>query len=249
MKHLAYIAMLVVGLFITGCEDSNDPSKTSTYKGAVKNIGNGTAQSWVTMNEAGEPTSYGVTLSANALTGLPQAEPGTEFMLPMPAEAALTGINHISLDYNPHGHEPENVYTVEHFDVHFYMIDSAKRNQITPGMDTVPVAAQYIPVDYFCPAPMAVPRMGVHYIDSKAGELHGHDFDQTFIYGYWRGEMVFMEPMLTMDFLKNTTTFTTPLKQPQAWQKTGHYYPTSYGVRRNPSTGDIVIEMTGLTKR
>jgi hypothetical protein len=36
------------------------------------------------------------------------------------------------LDWNPRGHIPDGVYTVPHFDVHFYLITREQREEIVP---------------------------------------------------------------------------------------------------------------------
>lgn len=47
----------------------------------------------------------------------------------------------------------------------------------------------------------------------------GQKFTQTFIFGSYYGKVAFMEPMITWDFLKNSTTFTRAIHQPAKFQK------------------------------
>jgi hypothetical protein len=56
-----------------------------------------------------------------ALKGLPEGKT-MEFTLALPKEAAPTAYNHIGIDWNPQGHEPQGIYDKPHFDFHFYMI-------------------------------------------------------------------------------------------------------------------------------
>jgi len=46
----------------------------------------------------------------------------------------VTTVDHISLDYNPCGHPPANVFTVPHYDVHIYMISPEQRTCMTCDM-------------------------------------------------------------------------------------------------------------------
>ena len=41
------------------------------------------------------------------------------------------GIDHISIDFNPCGHPPFNVFTVPHYDVHIYKVDPEYRTCMT----------------------------------------------------------------------------------------------------------------------
>jgi len=80
-----------------------------------------------------------VTLSDGALENLPAGDDHGDdhgdghdhalaVTLPMPSQAVGTNIDHISLDWNPNGHEPAVLYGAPHFDVHFYMISQAQKS-------------------------------------------------------------------------------------------------------------------------
>ena len=49
-----------------------------------------------------------------------------------------TGIDHISVDWNPCGHPPMNVFTVPHYDFHIYLVKPEYRSCMT--CDTIPGA-------------------------------------------------------------------------------------------------------------
>lgn len=49
-----------------------------------------------------------------------------------------TGIDHISIDFNPCGHPPLNVFTIPHYDLHIYLVDPEYRVCMT--CDKVPNA-------------------------------------------------------------------------------------------------------------
>jgi hypothetical protein len=151
--------------------------KEGTYLGQFTLMGNGTVRSFVTYGKNGKPSSLGVTFSEAALSGLPEKIPGGmpmwEYALALPAEARVTGFDHISLDWNPQGHEPAGIYTKPHFDVHFYLTSRTERKKITfrarqDDRCTRSHAARFLPAGYIMPPGTAVPDMGAHAIDSAA---------------------------------------------------------------------------------
>lgn len=95
----------------------------------------------MTLDADSAPTVVGVLLTGDALSGLPThpGGPGHEMdhmhVLPVPAaarEAELT-TDHVSLDWNANGHEPEGLFTRPHFDVHFDTVSEAERMTWMPG--------------------------------------------------------------------------------------------------------------------
>lgn len=245
--------------FISGCseDDTVAVSKQRTAYGDPVNIGNGTGRSWVQINDEGNPASIGFTLTATALENLPTvAFPPTAYYLPLPADAKLTAYDHIGLDWGPMGHPPVGTYNVPHFDAHFYHIDTNARSLITQSDSLkgkkVP-DADNMPTGYIFPeeltAAAIVPLMGVHYIDPNSHEHTGGKFDQTMIFGFWDGQMIFTEPMLTREYLLTKPNFSGNLAQPKKYPKAGVYYATKYSIRYNSATNDYSVSLDGLTKR
>ena len=209
----------------------------------------------MTLDADGDPTEIGIRMTEDALQGLPdQAEPVT-LWFNVPSEGSATVINHISLDWNGHGHEPAMIFDVPHFDMHFYMMTEAERLAIDPTDPDFQTKAehlpdaQYIPVDYVVPppAPEGVPQMGVHMIDSKENLAPGN-FTEVMIYGSWDGNLTFIEPMMTKAWLDTKPTLEELLKLPQAYQKTG-FYPTTYKVSFDATTSEYVITLGGMVER
>jgi hypothetical protein len=248
MKSNPVFFMMLLFVTIASCKKEDD--KTRTYNGAVVTVGNGSAHTFVTLNKNDKPVTIGIRMSAAALDGLPaEGDPnmGGEvppYMLSLPAEANSSGFNHSELDWNPHGHEPLFAYGVPHFDFHFYMITPQEQSQVVPGPDTVAVDPKHIPKDYMSGV-MAVPNMGTHWVDSTSGEFHGQPFTITFIYGFYHGNMTFLEPMITRDFLLTKPDITLPIKQPQAFQRHG-YYPKQVHLFYDNSEQEYVIALEGL---
>ncbi len=259
MKFLslsAFVGASALALF-SGCGGGNGAitprNQQGTFFGASRTLGNGTARSFVTLDASGNPTIVGIKLSAAALQGLPApSDPPVEYPalpLPLPAQGAKTIFDHFSLDFEPSGHPPAGIYTIPHFDTHFYLLTSAEQAQITPGSDSsVPAPpAGVVPAPYFSPGD-TVPYMGVHWIDPTSPELNPpKPFSYTFIYGVNKGNLAFLEPMIAKSFLDSKTSVTTPIKQPTVFQKSG-YYPTQYSIRYDDAAKEYTIALENMVK-
>ena len=42
-----------------------------------------------------------------------------------------TGVDHITIDFNPCGHPPVDIFTIPHFDIHVYLVDPEYRSCLT----------------------------------------------------------------------------------------------------------------------
>jgi hypothetical protein len=233
-------------------------------------VGNGMARAYVVVDSKNEqaPLELGIALDASALEGLPSSEMMYMYLLKLPA-LAPEPYKLVELDWNPHGHEPPGVYTVPHFDFHFYTITLAERNAIVPGnpnfaaeANNLPTGA-YVPPFYAAlagpgqsPADIAVPMMGVHWSDVRSPELQGllghpenyQPFTKTFIYGSWNGRFTFYEPMVTLAYLQSNPDFSSDIPVPQLYPEPG-YFPTSYKVTYDAQAKEYRVALTGLTWR
>ncbi|TAL67161.1 MAG: hypothetical protein EPN82_16460 [Bacteroidetes bacterium] len=251
-KFKSIYILISFSLIFASCskDNSTNPTMAGIFKGIQAALGNGTAVPWVELDEQGNPVSVGITLSESALTGLDTIP--FELNLMMPSKASATNIVHIGLDWNPFGHEPDGVYDKPHFDFHFYMVDTNFRNQITMmGDDTIKVykmpVADYFPPDYMFVPGGGVPRMGEHSVDVTSPELHGQLFTTTMIYGYYDGNMIFYEPMITSAYLASQPNFTADMKVPAKYPKPG-YYPTKYSIMYDSAKKEITIKIFGMQK-
>ncbi len=247
-----YFLSMIIMVFCFSCKEDDEAGKAGTFYGTPVTLGAGEVKSFVKTDNEGKPLSMGIALSKEALTQLPTADSTHlfyQYILKLPKELEETTFNHIMVDWNPMGHEPENVYTTPHFDFHFYMISEAERMNIgaeDPKMEIIP-DAKYLPADYFH-IPGGVPMMGKHWVDKLAPELASQPFTTTFLYGSYDGEVTFMEPMITLDYILAKPEKHLPIKQPAAFEKAG-YYPTQYAITYEASTGQYLITLENMTKR
>jgi len=241
---LIFSAALILSVSFVSCKKN---SKSGTFYGKEENVGNGTVHTFVTLNDDGNPEKIGYQFTESMLSGLPDKDAMTNMhILNFPPEANAAGYDHAELDWNPHGHDPLPIYGYPHFDFHFYLVGTDELAKIIPGPDTVTVDPKYIPTDYETGV-MAVPNMGVHWADSLSSEYQGQKFTKTFIYGFYHGKMLFVEPMITQEYLETHPDVTMPVKQPAAFQ-TPAYYPTQYSIHYDANKKEYTVALEGLVK-
>ncbi|MGB9278517.1 MAG: DUF5602 domain-containing protein [Pseudonocardiaceae bacterium] len=255
--------ILAIGVTLTllaGC-GSGQTNKSGTFFGPPQNIGNGTAKTYVTLDNAGKPNEIGIRMSAASLDGLPaeDAVPPRMLILALPAQASATDFDHVMLNWNSHGHAPAELFGKPHFDMHFYMVDPAAVEEINPSNPNFAAQAadlpapKYIPRDYVVPpgppAENTVPAMGLHWVDKTDGLEPGkYDFKQILINGSWDGTYTFIEPMMTREWMLTKQTVHEDIKQPQAYQRSG-YFPTTYNVRYDDQAKEYSISLGGMMMR
>ncbi len=125
------------------------PPPESTEWGKMVSMGNGAAQTFVTLDSSGKPEIVGIYFSAGALSGLPEAPSdghwdvldaagsvvipccGVEYVLEFPHSINTTALKFLVVNWNLYGHPPAHVYDVPHFDFHFYSISNEERMTAT----------------------------------------------------------------------------------------------------------------------
>ena len=259
MHPFSLLSLALSTALLFGCDGSGTDAPTArTYYGTASTIGNGTARTFVRLDAAGAPDAVGVVLSEDALTGLP-ADPGgahTMLNLAFPAEADGLPYAFLSLGWNPNGHEPEGLFTVPHFDFHFYAASEAEVMSWMPGVPGFENGARhpearYVPQGYIAdPSGAVVPMMGLHWLDAADPTYApgGPGFTEVFLFGSYDGEMVFAEPMITKAFLESRPNHSETLAQPAAYAVDGHY-PTRYTVRWDGANRQYVVALEGLVHR
>ncbi len=264
----------VVAAFAACSSEATSPAAPRVVYGSSQALGDGVARTYVVLDAAGKPSSVGVALSEAALTNLPSHIPGpgpaaATLWLTMPTEAPSTGFDHVMLDWNPAGHEPEHVYTHPHFDFHFYQITQPEVMAIMPTdpqwaekAGSLP-GAEFIPTGYASAhvlggvpaAAAAVPMMGLHWLDTSSPELQpppaNHQFTETFIYGSYDGEFIFIEPMITkayIESLKGTPGMSRAVPTATKVAKPG-YYPAAYSIKYDSASAEYRIALDQLVQR
>lgn len=209
-------------------------------------------------DDGDHPTSIGIELDEAALTDNidgndePLAEVGDLAELEIP-DSFPGNFEHIGAWYNPIGHPPPTVYDVPHFDLHCYTISKEEKHTIEGsalfgGTDVpTPLPPDQLPPGYFQDHSV-VPEMGLHWFDSMAPEFQGGDFTHTNIYGSYQGDLIFVEPMITAEFLTRlkdgeADDVKVDIATPHRYPDPG-FYPTAYSVSYDGGAGEFHIEVT-----
>ena len=248
-----------------------------TIPGEERPFGKGKLRTWLKVDpKTREPRVLGVSLTEAGLEGLPgekdEAQHGSvklklmdggpdhtfEYELKFPPEAAETAFNHMGFNWNPVGHGPKGIFTMPHFDVHFYMATPQYRHHIEVDLqDADPThiktsnlepPRQFLPADYQLAPNTAEPRMGSHYADVTSPQLKPGNFSNIFLIGAHGGSILFWEPMLTKAYLESKPKFSEKLKLPESYPVSG-YYPTGYSVIYDRNRREYDISLDGLTFR
>lgn len=142
-----------------------------------------------------------------------------------------TYFNHAQIGWNPHGHGPGGAWMVPHFDFHFEGVplqtiwDIGFGRPLASGLmgDPVAPAPERLPAGYVYPGQRAlVPFMGVH-----ASRPDTYPPPATMLAGFFGGDMIFVEPMITQEFLLRRQSFSLDVPRPAVLGRSTRY-PTRF---------------------
>ncbi len=226
----------------------------NTYYGPCVQMGKGHIRSWINIAKCNnKPVAMGVEFFRGSMENLPTNPmnfPANTFILKLHQKAKeSTPFDHITINWEPTGHEPDGIYTVPHFDIHFYKISVAAQMAIT-GIPGAPPPAGYLPASYVIPG-ATVPQMGSHWLDPSSPELPPTlaPFTHTFIYGSDNGKVIFLEPMITRAFFLGGTTVTKAIPQPIHFAPVNTNYPKKYKIWKTWGDGRNYVALTDFAWR
>ena len=275
MRSMALVVLALAGLAWSRSKETSDRGMVDGARlryGTAIQMGRGEARTYVVRDQkTGDPVEVGVALTEGALQGLPEAghhggnghEHYASYILELPAGHG-TPYRFVELDWNPKGHG--GPYTAQHFDFHFYRVSLEQHDAIDPTRADYATraaafpAAEELPSGYvsshllmnLSPAKAAVPKMGLHWVDTNSPELppQNQPFTATFIIGSWDGKVIFDEPMITRDFIlahRDSITGGTTIPVPaSARYAPAGFYMDSYRVSFDRPTGEYRVALTGL---
>jgi hypothetical protein len=184
----------------------------------------------------------------------------------------------VQFGWNPVGHQPATVYDLPHFDFHFWTASAEMMNSIMPSDPQYAEKAAKLPPEaqrptfYLDPmtiakapaAAVAVPKMGIHWLDVRSPELQGlaghpenaKPFTKTFIYGSWDGQFVFDEPMITRAHIVAKRDAGAAWVRDElipvptaAKHAAPGFYPSAYRIMYDAKTKEYRVAMTQLVWR
>jgi hypothetical protein len=202
------------------------------------------ATPFVQLDARRRPASVGLTIPAATVRALPKMR--SEAVYPLTGAGLVQSAN---LQWHPFGHEPEHVYDVPHFDVHFYTITENVRHAIVPGAP----AGKVMPAKAILPpnsilAPGFVPGMGMHDIPRTQPEFNHGVFSVSPIIGYWNGQVAFFEVMFTKKWIDQKRGMVAPYPQPATVTLHG-WYPTKYRVNYDKTKDAYTVALTDFRAR
>jgi hypothetical protein len=233
-SRIAVPATLVLGIGILAAAITRDARSTSSSCSSV--LGSEIC-TWV-VTEGATPVELGATIPLTLIEDVPtdvdMVWPPRELAsIPMPAAAReALGIDRLGINWEAHGHPPATFMT-QHFDFHFYSITAAEVRGIDCGDESKPVD---VPAPYTLPdidvpgmgtfVGLCVPHMGMHAM--PVSEVEETDrFEATMMLGYYSGQPVFFEPMISRDLLLRRSDF--DLEMPTVPNlPAGVRYPTEF---------------------
>ncbi|MDO9374101.1 MAG: hypothetical protein Q7T76_06775 [Ferruginibacter sp.] len=255
MKKIFLLSVAITAL-LSSCKKDKDLDKAGIFKGPEVQVHGGKSWTWIQLTKAGVPEKLGVTITDAALNTLPvgghddghdhdHGNMDNNWKLKFHPKASVTPFIYTGMDWNPSGHEPDQVYTTPHFDFHFYMSTPEEIAAIPPyQVDSSKFlqwpAADYLPAFYINPGG-GVPQMGCHWVDVTSGEFNGQPFTQTFIYGTYANKVNFYEPMITLDFMKAQSNFERTIPQPAKVKQSG-WYPTKMKLLKHDGVTEIILD-------
>jgi hypothetical protein len=239
---------------------SSQEDQYNTYYGPAVQMGNGHVRSWANITHDNKALAIGIEFTEGVLQQehehIPDAgELGhTLLMLHQKAKAVMP-FDHLTMGFMTTGHPPPGIYSVPHFDFHFYKMRLAERLAIpafSPGtaaqFNNLP-SLQYIPGGYFRSPNEGIIKMGTHWVDLLSPEFSGQPFTHTFIYGSYDGKVTFLEPMVTLATFQSGVTVQKQIRQPQLFDPINTYYPTRYNIWKNENKNRHYVAMDQMVLR
>ncbi|HEX5323514.1 MAG TPA: hypothetical protein VFW40_06990 [Capsulimonadaceae bacterium] len=202
-----------------------------TVLGSSQRVCGAPVTAWARVGADNRVLAAGVTIPLSVMQNPPE-KPGNG---PVGAVAVVrfpkivrdtTYFNHFEMQWNPHGHPPACCFGLPHFDFHFYGIP-ASEEWTFKFRDPKAPAADRMPAGYVYPgADQCVPNMGVHAV--RPGDINPkHAFIVNMVAGFYDGQMNFIEPMVTREYLLNKQNFTLPVPMPKVLGR-HTLYPTRF---------------------
>ena len=234
------VVVLATGLLSCRGSDAN-PDTTEmvaeAVEGECRDVFGSEVCTWATFSGT-RLVEFGVTFPMQVVENVPADmlavwPPAAMAFLALPDEAEeLTGFTHFELNWEHHGHPPET-FLEPHFDFHFYGISSEDLDAIDCTDKTKP---EKLPPDYVLPAAvdpehgvltgLCVPVMGMHAM--RQGELESSEpFTATVLIGYYGGDLIFVEPMVSRSTLLEEKSFSLDIP-PLAGLAETIRYPTRF---------------------
>lgn len=210
---------------------------------------------WVLM-EGGAVLELGVTVPLGLVETVPDdAEmswpPQQLAAIALPEEVrARLGLDHLGINWEAHGHPP-GPFLTPHFDFHLYSLTPDELRSVDCADESKPLS---LPTGYALPdidvpglgmlVGLCVPGMGMHAMPENEIDA-SYPFRATMMLGYYGGEAIFFEPMVSRDQLLERSDFTLPIPA-MGTLPDGVRYPTEFSAKYDSAKDQYELIMKGF---
>lgn len=213
----------------------NSVAGKRTYLGSPVSV-------WSKNNDEGNVAEIGIDFplaiaqkSTMGTDGSAQVDPANTVQMTVQDDVKQsTYVDHVQIDYYPSGHAPD-MYKAPHFDLTFFAISAADQDKID-CTDTTETGPEHLPGSFVSDKPGlapdggCTPKMGIRATDIASPEydmVNRHPFDKTMAVGFYGGNLIFIQPMITREQLLKKEDFTFSLATPPYLGKAA-LYPTVF---------------------
>jgi hypothetical protein len=251
MKKIILPLFLVIAL-LHACTNRNGNTQ-GYHQGSTVKLGSGEASSWIRVGKNEKPIAIGIRFSTSVLDQLGKDNrigdmPTNTIFLTLPEVKNLTPFNQIGVNWKPLGKEGYTSFRKPLFHFSFRLMSASEEQQSSNNTSNASQATN-MPVPGFLPGVYVLcegeeNEMVSHWMDRRSPELdpaNEMSFTQAFMYGFYKGKVTAYEPVITLDFLRNTRGFTRNIPQPEKFAKSG-FYPTKMTVERTNGYVHVILE-------
>ncbi len=205
-------------------QDGGSGDGTTRVEGPSGTLFGGKATSFAKTNAEGKVVSVGIVVAIDAFDSAPKSHAfQDDLVLAMPDVAVeQTILHHLRANWLATGHGPDP-YGEPHWDLHFLRGTVDEIDAIDCRADKTMPTADKIPAGYGTPE-LCVTAMGYH--SWPKADTNGGAFGASIIMGYWKGNIVFLEPMIAKAKLDKHESFEVPIAKPQSAGGATTLYPT-----------------------
>ncbi len=243
------ISLIFIGLtfmFFVCCtqyeiEESPRP-ELEEIQGESFVIGNGQARSFVKVDKNQNLVSLGVGISETALDKLQVTEQHSfSFLIDMPEIGGSSPVDHIALDWMYNEQYSEQAKPT-HLGVQFYTIMLAERLSIVANEEERPeVYSEFIPKN-FVPFTETKEGSGTYWMEESILKTDETDYNHSVIFRSHNGELTFVEPAISIDFLRSKKSIHSSVSSSVEFGKTEFSYE-KYVVYFDEQTREYVVSI------
>lgn len=223
--HPTFLKILLfslISLATTSC-DREVPHQDRIF-GPAKPMGKGMVRSFIESDKNGRPEKVAIIFPESALSELPGTNQILEIKLPFKKKDLA--LDHVILSWQPTKSDSPNLLTRPYFDIHFNMIPNVNRRSLGSNKLSGNIAvSNFLPAMYVS-SPGLLPVAKMKLKKSASPGAYKEDVVQTYKINYFDEKLISYGSEISLDYLMKKGTKTYDISIPEAYQRSGKYYPT-----------------------